>query len=156
LSRETKEKLYARAVTLYEQEQEMPTPNKKKGLRTICKIVTQEYRAEVKKPNLDIALNHNTLRNLVNGSTTIQDFNATTKHWLTKEEEQEVINTVILFALWGQPFSYARLKEQVDAILRARLGKKFPPGGIGDCWAHRFVGRNSETLRLYRSRSLDT
>ncbi|TFK16904.1 hypothetical protein FA15DRAFT_551211, partial [Coprinopsis marcescibilis] len=111
----------------------------------ICNLVKQEYLASIKKPHPNITLNHNTLRNLVNGGTTIQDFNDA-KCWLTKEERREVINTIIKFAAWGQPFSYARLKEHVDAICRARLGKKFPVGGVGPRWGQRFVEQNSEEL----------
>ncbi|TFK16752.1 hypothetical protein FA15DRAFT_569600, partial [Coprinopsis marcescibilis] len=151
----TKAQLYARAVVLYRQEQARPPSEQKNGLRKVCDLVKSEYLATIKKPHLDITLNHNTLRNLINGGTSIQDFNAT-KCWLTLEEIEEVIDATLEFAAWGQPLSHVRLKEHVDAICRARLGKNFPPGGVGDRWTQRFVEKYSDRLQLYRLRSLDT
>ncbi|TFK17361.1 hypothetical protein FA15DRAFT_552371, partial [Coprinopsis marcescibilis] len=80
-----------------------------------------------------------------NRGTSIQEFN-TSKCWLTKEEEKEVVNSALEFAAWGQPWSYIHLKEQVDMILCARLGKKFPPGVVGEWWTHWFVEHHSEQL----------
>ncbi|KAF6745207.1 hypothetical protein DFP72DRAFT_766826, partial [Ephemerocybe angulata] len=108
----------------------------------VCDEIEAEYYAEKKKK---ISLSHGTLRNLVNGGTTIQEFNAEKSH-LTPEETEQVIKIVLELASWGHPFSYIRLKEYVDQILRARLGAKFPAKGVGVNWARRFRDRHADRL----------
>ncbi|TFK17697.1 hypothetical protein FA15DRAFT_604569, partial [Coprinopsis marcescibilis] len=123
------------------------------GASSVCTVIEDEYCASVKKP-VDISLNHNTLRNLTKGGTSIQDFNAE-KRWLTKEETERVIQATIEFGEWGHPFSYSCLEEQVNSICRARLGKKFPSTGVGKRWSQRFVSKFSDQLHIYCTKPLD-
>jgi hypothetical protein len=78
------------------------------------------------------------------------------KSWLQKEEAKEVIDFVIEMGEWGHPFSHLRLKEHVDAIVRARLGSKFPETGVGRQWTYRFLEKHSNKLHMYTARALDT
>ncbi|TFK17919.1 hypothetical protein FA15DRAFT_559656, partial [Coprinopsis marcescibilis] len=93
----------------------------------------------------EVTLNHVTLLNLYRGGTSIQEFNLS-KAWLTPDEDEEVIKALIQFGKWGIPLSYSQLQEQVNAICSARLGKRFPPAGVGKRWAQRFVERHSDRL----------
>ncbi|TFK19637.1 hypothetical protein FA15DRAFT_601141 [Coprinopsis marcescibilis] len=138
-----KARLYAHAVALYQEEENKPSSEKKKGLRTICNLVVKEYQTTTRHPNLDVTLNYITLLNLYRGSTSIQDFNLS-KAWLSTKEEEEVIKALIQFSKWGIPLSYSQLQEQVNTICTARLGKRFPKTGVGKCWAQRFVERHSD------------
>ncbi|PBK69892.1 hypothetical protein ARMSODRAFT_956698 [Armillaria solidipes] len=114
-AREAHDLLMARAIALYQQEQQKPVHEKRKGLRTI--------------------LNHNTLRNLANGGRSKADFNAT-KAWLTQAEEKNIVGIVKEYGEWGFPVTHRRLKELVDEVCRTRLGDKFlgPPLGIKTGW----------------------
>ncbi|KAF8998649.1 hypothetical protein BDZ89DRAFT_910504, partial [Hymenopellis radicata] len=151
---ETYDLLMARAVATYqlEQERDLAPGEKRKGLRTICKDVEIEHRKETGKT---VTLNHNTLRNLAAGGRRQADFNAM-KGWLTPEEEETVLENTIEVAKRGFPVTHRRLKEQVDAICRARLGDRFPVGGVGQNWTHRYMERHRDRLSTYRARNLDT
>ncbi|KDR85856.1 hypothetical protein GALMADRAFT_234970, partial [Galerina marginata CBS 339.88] len=142
----------ARAVALYQAEQQKPSTEKKLGLRRICSIVEKEYYKETKKT---VSLNHNTLRNLANGGKTLSEFNAE-KSWLLEEEAEEVIAYTIELAAQGFGLDHRRLKEHVDEICRARLGSKFPEGGVGQQWTYRFIEKHSDRLHVYTARPLDT
>lgn len=53
---------------------------------------------------------------------------------VTKEEERVLIDFIGEVGNRGFPLSHQRLKEHIDEILRARLGDKFPHGGVGRNW----------------------
>jgi hypothetical protein len=142
----------ARAVAMYRQEQEKPNREKKLGLRKICSIIEKEYFDQKKKA---VSLNHNTLRNLVNGGMIRSKFNEQ-KCWLLQEEADEVINYTIELANQGYGLDHQRLKEHVDEICRACLGSKFPITGVGKQWTYRFVEKHSDRLHVYTARPLDT
>ena len=55
----------------------------------------------------------------------------------------------------GFPLSHARLKEHVDSICRARREDTFPVAGVGQNWTYRFAQRNSEKIKIARSRPLE-
>jgi hypothetical protein len=103
--------------------------------------VEKEYYQE---KHQRVSLNHNTLCNLVNGGRMRSEFNAE-KSWFQKEEVNEVIAYTIEIAEWGHAFSHQQLKEHVDAIVRARLGPKFPETSVGSqssgFWADRVKAR---------------
>ncbi|KAH7919223.1 hypothetical protein BV22DRAFT_1023352, partial [Leucogyrophana mollusca] len=56
----------------------------------------------------------------------------------------------------GFPLNYRRLKEQVDEICYARLGDKFPAGGVRKKWTNRFVEKHSDCLKMSWSRPLES
>lgn len=51
--------------------------------------------------------------------------------WLTDEESEVVINYIMECGNRGFPLSHRRLREHINEILQARLGDKFPLGGVG-------------------------
>ncbi|KAJ7583957.1 hypothetical protein C8J56DRAFT_716123, partial [Mycena floridula] len=137
-----RDQLLARAVVLYQAEQDRPGPEKKKGLRPICRELEKTFFQDTGR---SITLNHNTLRNLINGHQPRSAVNAE-RGWLRKEEVEAVIAYTQEIADWGHGFSHRRLKEHVDEILRARLGKNFPETGVGIQWTQRFVEKYSDRL----------
>ncbi|TFK19840.1 hypothetical protein FA15DRAFT_600804 [Coprinopsis marcescibilis] len=155
MTSKTKANLYACAVALYQIEQEKLSSEKKDGLRVSCDRVIKEYQASVKKANLNITLNHITLQNLYNGGTSIQEFNRA-KRWLTSKDKEEVVHCIIVSSDWGILLSYNCIEEHVNAICSARLGKLFPPSGVGRRFVHHLVERNSDWLHVYRAKGLDT
>ncbi|KAF6741969.1 hypothetical protein DFP72DRAFT_831871 [Ephemerocybe angulata] len=94
-----------------------------------------------------ITLSHGTLCKHVNGGTTIQEFNTEKSH-LSPGETDVVIKVLLELASWGYPFSYLRLKEHVNQILRAQLGDKFPEKGVGVNWARRFRQKHADKLQI--------
>ncbi|KAJ2920001.1 hypothetical protein MD484_g405, partial [Candolleomyces efflorescens] len=150
---ELQAELYARAVTRYQAEQNrvLGYGETRKGLRVVRDEVEKEHFERTKQK---VSLDHVTLWRLVNGGVSIQAFHAEQAH-LTPAETEEVIKILLELASWGHPFSYQRLKEYVNQILRARLGNKFPADGVGINWARRFCEKHSDRLHLYRSKALD-
>ncbi|KAJ7574503.1 hypothetical protein C8J56DRAFT_726843, partial [Mycena floridula] len=142
ISREDHDRAMARAVILYHEDQAPVGPEKKKGLRTICRLIEKEFFRE---KGYSITLNHVTLHSLANGSRSLSQFNAE-KSWLLKEEVETVINYVQEIASWGHGLNHQRLKEHVDEICRSRLGDKFPKDGVGTKWTSRFVEKHSDRL----------
>jgi len=152
LAWEEQDRLMACAVLRYQEGQDKPAPGRKPGLRTICREMEKEYYIEKHRK---ITLNHNTLRNLVNGGRMRSKSNAE-KGWLRDKEAKEVVDYAVELGEWGHGLSHRRLKEHVDEILRARLGLKFPETGISSQWTSRFIEKHSDRLRLYVARPLDT
>lgn len=152
LKHETYTELMAKAVARYQQEQDKQRTVKKMGLRKVCAEVEKEY---YKKTRKNLSLNHNTLRNLVNGGRLRAVANME-KSWLIDCETEELIRYVIENAEMGHPFSHRRLKEHVDEVCRAHLGIKFPEKGVGIQWTHRFIEKHSDKLHVYTAKSLDT
>ncbi|KAJ7596097.1 hypothetical protein C8J56DRAFT_711984, partial [Mycena floridula] len=140
--REQQDRLMARAVTLYQAEQARIGPGRKKGFRLICRDVEKAFFQD---KGISVHLNHNTLRNLVNGGRLRSNSNAE-KGWLLDEEADEVIAYVEETASWGHGLSHRRLKEHVDEICRTRLGDEFPEDGVGIQWTQRFVEKHSDRL----------
>ncbi|KAJ3526256.1 hypothetical protein NMY22_g10234 [Coprinellus aureogranulatus] len=145
--------LYARAVSLYQYEHSLPPPHKPLGLRPVCDKIAADYARETKN-KYHVHLNHGTLSSLVKGGMNIRQFNSE-KQWLTPEETEQLIAVLLELADWGQPCSYSRLRELANEILRARLGSKFPKGGVGTEWPYRFVERHSDRLHRYKAKGLD-
>ncbi|KAK0214713.1 hypothetical protein EDD85DRAFT_752896, partial [Armillaria nabsnona] len=123
-------------------EQQKPVHEKRKGLRTICKVVEIEHRKATGK---SITLNHNTLQNLANGGCSKANFNVT-KAWLMQAEERNIVRIVKEYGEWGFLVTHQRLKELVDEICQTRLGNKFPVGGVGVNYTYHFMERNATKL----------
>lgn len=47
------------------------------------------------------------------------------------------------------------MKEHVDETLRARLGDKFPEGGVGENWTYQFVEKHADQLKMCWSSKLE-
>jgi hypothetical protein len=101
-----------------------------------------------------IEISTSTLQRRVNGGHSRQEGHKHEK-WETKEEADIIIEFAIAMADRGFPLSHRRLKEHVDAILRARLGSGFPAEGVGKQWSKKFVSDHSDRLGTYWSRALD-
>ncbi|KAE9390687.1 hypothetical protein BT96DRAFT_768537, partial [Gymnopus androsaceus JB14] len=87
LRSEEKKRLHARAVTLYQQYQEL-NDSVIHGLRQVFQEVAAEYRQETGKV---VKIHHTTLRNLLKGGRHLAVSNAE-KSWLTSEETEVVIS----------------------------------------------------------------
>ncbi|EDR04558.1 uncharacterized protein LACBIDRAFT_304343 [Laccaria bicolor S238N-H82] len=66
-----------------------------------------------------------------------------------------VIDYAIEVASCGFPLSHRRLKDHVDSICHARLGRKFPASGVGKNWTSRFISKHSDRLSTYWTHNLD-
>jgi hypothetical protein len=141
----------ARAVTAYHEEQKKRSVKSRRGLRAICKDFEVLYFSETGKI---LKLCHMTLKRLAAGGMTREKANAN-RRWLTDGEEDIVIDFISEMADRGFPLSHKRLKEHVDTICKARLGDAFPAKGVGENWTYRFAQRNSERIKISRSRPLE-
>jgi len=56
----------------------------------------------------------------------------------------------------GFPLAPRRVKLHAERILIARLGHKFPIGGLGKEWTTRFLSRHAHELGHYWSRAIDS
>jgi hypothetical protein len=120
IDREEVDGLMEQAIKLYLNEQQVQGSEKKMGYCKVCEKVEEEHRKETGRR---VKLNHNTLANRVKGGKSLTQFNSE-KAWLTETETKMVIDYTLECADHGFPLSHCRLKEHVDSILRARLGKK--------------------------------
>lgn len=141
-----------RAVALYEAEQSKGPREQKMGLRRVCKTIEDEYYTETKRK---VVLDHMKLSRWAKGGKSKSQSNAE-KGWLLPAEVDKVIEYAVEMANRGFPLSHQRLREHVNEICRARMGARFPEGGVGKQWSHRFVEKYSEELSTYWSRPLDT
>ncbi|KAF9501087.1 hypothetical protein BDN71DRAFT_1380512 [Pleurotus eryngii] len=66
-----------------------------------------------------------------------------------------VIKFTVEMANRGFPLTHRRLKKHVDEICRAKLGDKFPEGGVGKNWTDRFLERHSDSLSVYWGHHLE-
>ena len=82
-------------------------------------------------------------------------FNAA-KSWLTTEEMEVVIEYTIECRDQGFPLNHCHLWEHVNEILQARLGDKFPKGGVGQKWTNQFVEMHSHCLKTSWSSPLES
>ena len=146
--------LKAHAVGLYaaEDRRTLEPGQKKKSLRQICKDASD---AHFEATGRRIPLAHNTLARHVNGGVTLTLSNRD-KSWLTANEEESVVNFAIEVAQRGFPLSPRRLKDHCEAILRHRLGCKFPETGLGRDWGNRFITKYHNRLGMYWSSALDS
>ncbi|KAF8264066.1 hypothetical protein EI94DRAFT_1487462, partial [Lactarius quietus] len=108
----------------------------------ICKDTSDAHFAETGQC---ITLAHNTLARHTKGGATLTESNQK-KSWLTAAEEVNIVSFTIEVAQWGFSLSPRRLKEHCEAVLRHRLGKTFPEGGLGRDWGNRFITKNHNRL----------
>jgi hypothetical protein len=152
--RDEVDNLKAYAVKCYttEQERTLAPGEKRKSTRQICKAVSDAHFAETGRR---ISLAHNTLMRHAKGGVTLTQSNQQ-KSWLTPEEEKNIVNFTIEIAQCGFPLSPRRMREHCEAILRHRLGDKFPEGGLGKDWSNRFITKHHDRLSMYWSSALDS
>lgn len=143
----------ARAIEAYrlEKKKKYSKSSPRRGLRYICTELQDICFVETGN---HVKLCHMTLKRLVDGGKTRQQINAE-RRWLSEGEEDIVIEFIAEMADRGFPLSHARLKEHVDSICRARLEDTFPVAGVGQNWTYRFAQRNSEKIKIARSRPLE-
>ena len=151
IARQVKDGLMARAVAAYHFELGRPPNERRKGLRKVCRETEAEHYRKTKEV---IKLDPMTLRRLASGGKRKSQSNAE-KGWLKADEIDLVIDFAVETAARGFPLSHQWLREHVNAILHARLGSRFPPGGVGRRWTDRFVERHSARLSMYWAKPLD-
>ncbi|KAF9522927.1 hypothetical protein CPB83DRAFT_776285 [Crepidotus variabilis] len=132
--------LYDRAVLAYRAELAKPKGEKRHGLRAVCIAIEKLHFEETGKV---VKLHHTRLNHYVDGGKTGVEAKAH-RAWLTDAEEKIVVDFAIEMAWRGFPLSHGRLKDHVDLMAAARLGRAFPEEGIGRCWTTRFITRHSD------------
>lgn len=147
LARESYEDIKSRAIKAYSAEL---LKSREKGARTVAKDFVDLYKAET---GLDVKLDHLTLIRGANGGRSRAEANAA-KSLLTDGEAEIVIGYIAELGNRGFPLSHRRLREHVNAILRARIGLSFQ--GVGKQWTHRFVEKHSGQIKMSWSSTLDT
>ncbi|EDR16115.1 uncharacterized protein LACBIDRAFT_321330 [Laccaria bicolor S238N-H82] len=147
----TKDGLLICAVALYRHEQETAVNRKPLSLRKVCKKIEDEHWSETKRT---VKLDPCTLRRLVKGGTLKSIWNFQ-KSWLLEWEATMVIDYAIEVASRGFPLSHRQLKDHVDSICCARLGRKFPASGVGKNWTSCFISKHSDRLSTYWTHNLD-
>lgn len=145
---EEKAELQKIAVERYRAELEKPV-KERKGARRICEEVEIEHKVQTKR---SIHLNHTTIIRHADGGKPLREFNAE-KRWLSDEEEEMVLQFSEETAARGFPLSHRRLREHVNQILRARLGRSFD--GVGEAWTNRFITRHLNRIQTIWSSSLE-
>ncbi|KAF9493872.1 hypothetical protein BDN71DRAFT_1394190 [Pleurotus eryngii] len=118
---------------------------KPRSYKEICKAISDKHFEATRRR---IILADSTLQWHVNGGTTKSTSNAS-RGWLSASEEEMVIKFAVEMANRGFPLTHHRLKKHVDEICRAKLGDKFPEGGVGKNWTDRFLERHSDSLSFY-------
>lgn len=142
--------LMSQAIAAYNAEQKKPKKTRC-GLRTICTNISADHFS--KTGNI-VKLSHMTLKRLADGGLSREKANEA-RSWLLPAEVDVVIDFIIEMAHRGFPLSHRRLKEHVDIVCRARLGKKFPASGVGINWTYRFSKKYTERIKISRSRPLE-
>jgi hypothetical protein len=150
MARTAKDLLYERAVKIYKAKQAKPALELKKGLRTVCKEVSEAHNLEYGQW---IPLAHTTLSDLAAGGTCKSDSNRSEAH-CSCDEEEVLIALIIEEGNRGWPLSHRRLKDHVDKILTAHIGPEFP--GVGKNWTQRFVMHNHSRIQMYKAQPLES
>ncbi|KZP05300.1 hypothetical protein FIBSPDRAFT_805879, partial [Athelia psychrophila] len=139
--RELEEGLRRRAIGAYQDELRKPE-GKRKGARTVAKDFVKLYKLETGR---DMRIDHLLLIRGAAGHRTRAQANASRSH-LTPEEATTVCDFIVECGKRGFPLSHRRLCEHANAILRARLGDRFPISGVGKRWSHRFIEKHSDRV----------
>lgn len=146
---EAYEHLKERAIEAYQNELKKPQG---KGAHTIAKDFINLYKVETGKK---VKLCYLTLIRGAKGGRSHAAANAV-KSWVTDDETDIIIQYITELGNHGFPLSHHRLKEHVQEMLRARLGDKFPTGGLGKQWTHCFVEKHSERIKMSWSTGLES
>ena len=165
---EQKEVAVQHAIKLYENLARL-NPENPPGYRTVCKMAEDKLERET---GVKIHLCYTTIRarlsgmpsNLLEtmawcswstlGVSSLAQFNRE-KAWLLPEEERIILDFILELASRGWPLNKQRTREHVNEICRAKLGAKFPKGGVGECWVDRFLDRHGELIQTYRAHPLE-
>ena len=142
----------AQAVAFYHAESNKKPGKKPMSLQMVCKSVSDDYFACTK---ICVPLDHKTLLRLASGGITLTESNSK-KSWLTKEENEVIVQFTIDMAHHGFPLSPKCLHEHAECILRHCLGDRFPDTGLGKNWATHFITRHHGRVGMYWSSALDT
>ena len=135
------------AVERYLEEQKKPE-KERRGARKICEEVEIEYKIQTGK---SIPLNHSTIIRHANGGIPLHKFNAG-KRLLSDEEEEVVLKFAEETAMRGFPLSHKRLRDHVNAIIRAQDPEW---DSVDDKWTEQFLLRHPDRLRTTWSSSLE-
>jgi hypothetical protein len=144
---QAKTKLQEIAVERYREELKKPK-DKRRGARKICQEVEIEYKNETGKY---IGLNHSTIIRHANGGIPLHKFNAG-KRLLSDEEEEVVLQFTEEVAARSFPLSHKRLREHVNAIIRAQDPTW---NDVDEKWTERFLLRHSDRVQTIWSSSLE-
>jgi hypothetical protein len=147
--------LLDRAAAAYRNELEKPPgpgSMKRRGARTIA---TDFERIYIQETGVKVKLCYNTIIERAKGRKSRIEA-AKLREWLLPEEIQIVITHIIQSANQGFPLTHRRLKEDVDRILRGRLGKDFSEEGVGKKWTQRFIEKHSDQLKTAWSTPLES
>jgi len=165
-SAKQKEAAIQRAVKLYESLAELNL-EKPPGYRMVCKMAEDELERETGDK---IKLCHITIRVRLNGE--FNDQLGTTEHsrftlgvrsliefnrekaWLLPGEEKIILDFILKLASRGWLLSKQRTRDHINRICQARLGAKFPEGGVGECWVDRFLGCHNDLIQTYQAHPL--
>ncbi|KAF5334791.1 hypothetical protein D9611_012962 [Ephemerocybe angulata] len=151
-SQAEKDALLDRAAAAYRLELDKPRTHPRRSSRKIARDFAQNHYEQT--GNL-FKLSHETIIQRANGRKSKVEA-AQLREWLLPNEVEIVIGHIIKSAEQGFPLSHRRLKEDVDRIVRARLGSKFPSRGVGKKWTHRFVEKHSDRIKTSWSTPLET
>ena len=147
LARKRKDNLVAQAVALYHAESNKKPGKKPMSLQMVCKSVSDDYFARTK---IHVPLDHKTLLRLASGGITLTESNSK-KSWLTKEENEVIVQFTIDMACHRFPLSPKCLREHAECILRHCLGDIFPDTGLGKNWATHFITRHHGRVGVMNS-----
>ncbi|KAI0038286.1 hypothetical protein FA95DRAFT_1664843 [Auriscalpium vulgare] len=101
--RAERDMLFERAVKAYRVEQDKP-PVDRKGLRLVCKMISEEYHAEKRRW---VHLDHNTLAARLKGRQSLAETRES-QSWLNEEETNRVIEYALEVAARGFPLMGTR------------------------------------------------
>ena len=123
-----------------------------KGAHTVAKDFVNLYKL---KTGMNIKLSYCILIWGADGGRSWAEANAA-QSWLTDDKTEVIIKYIGEVGNWGFPLSHCRLKEHVDQILRARLGKTFLANSVGKQWTNRFIKKNSSKIKMSWSTPLES
>jgi hypothetical protein len=150
LTSREQEKAIAHAMEAYKAKLQKPEMEQK-PLKTICQEAVEEWREK----GISVTVSADTVQRRLMGGRSHTEFNAEKNVWLALEEETKVVEYCLALAKRGLPLNHKQLKFHVDSLLQARLGDKFPEGGVSKNWSTQFIQRHSANLGRYWSTSLD-
>ena len=104
---------------------------------------------------MNIKLSSCTLIRGADGGRSQAEANAA-RSWLTDNETEVIIEYIGEVGNQGFLLSHHRLKEHVDKILWARLGKTFLAGGVGKQWTNHFAEKNLSKVKMLWSTPLES
>lgn len=152
LLQKERDDLIDRAAAAYLAEQSKLDPRTRKSVRTVAQDFMQIH---LEATGQQIKISHETVRRRAAGRLSRTQASQT-REWLLPNEVEIVIRHILKSADQGFPLSHRRLKEDVDRIVRARMGADFPEEGVGKNWTRRFVEKHDDQIKTAWSTPLET